>query len=59
MRSFQQGGMSLASLLAALAVLLLAFAAFSVLRLGLDERRLAIANARAEKEKETESASEE
>lgn len=57
MRSVRLGGMSLASFLAALAVLLLAFAAFSVLRLGLDERRLAVANARAEKEKEPETKS--
>ena len=55
LRSFKLGGMSLASFIAALAVLLFAIAAFSVLRLGVEERRQALAEARAEKEQEAES----
>ena len=54
LRSFKLGGMSLASFIAALAVLLFAIAAFSVLRLGVEERRQALAEARAEKEQEAE-----
>ena len=51
-RSFEQGGLSLARLIAALAVLLFAIAAFSVLRLGQQRRPVPIGARAAEQVEE-------
>ena len=55
-RSFEQGGLSLARLIAALAVLLFAIAAFSVLRLGQQRRPVPIGARAAEQVEETKEA---
>ena len=54
--SFQKGGMSLGSFIASLAVLLCAFAAFSVLRLGQQRRPVPIGARAAEQVEETKEA---